>query len=197
MYIAFWELFPFLLLCLSLPTFFAAVLPQSHTLHYTSRVHGSLVSIVCIYFFIQYNWIYNCIRNSHSSLLFLFAYPLSRLVRFGGGASEKEFWTRTLGFTFLTVVGIVPNIHLTLITPSSWLSLQPYILAMFTSYGTGLFFYVSKVPEVVLPSFVNRTFFTSHVMWHFGVIAGITVWGVALLKAQSLMRSETCDSWDL
>ena len=115
--------------------------------------------------------------------------------RFGGGASEREFWTRTLGFTFLTIVGIVPNIHLTLITPTNWLSLQPYILAMFTSYGTGLFFYVSKVPESIFPTFVNRSFFTSHVIWHFGVIAGITVWGVALLKAQSLMRHETCDAW--
>ena len=115
--------------------------------------------------------------------------------RFGGGASEREFWTRTLGFTFLTVVGIVPNIHLLLVASTTWRSLQPYIFAMFFSYGTGLFFYVSKIPEILFPSFVNNTFFTSHVMWHLGVIAGITVWGIALLKAQSLMREETCESW--
>ena len=116
------------------------------------------------------------------------------LHRFGGGASDREFWTRTVGFTFLSVVGIVPNIHLTLVASPHWNSLQPYIVAMFSSYGAGLFFYVSKFPEILFPLFVNKTFFTSHVMWHFGVIAGITVWGIALLKAQSLMREETCEA---
>jgi hypothetical protein len=107
---------------------------------------------------------------------------------FGGGASTREFWVRTIGFSFLTAVGVIPAVHWAMIAPPLTRD-GPLrgIIGMFSAYGTGLFFYVSeldynilkssyrlnlvtsfqvsKIPERFWPDFVSRTHFTSHTIW--------------------------------
>ena len=52
-----------------------------------------------------------------------------------------------------------------------YIHINPNVLVYFVylaSYGVGLFFYVSKIPESMNRKWVAKTFITSHLMWHIG-----------------------------
>lgn len=108
---------------------------------------------------------------------------------FGGGASQREFWTRVLGFSFLTAVGIIPSMHWVLYAPPEFLNpILPGVVGMFSVYGLGLFFYISKLPDRYIPWISEYTSITSHTLWHLGVIGGVTIWWYTIVTAQRLHR---------
>ena len=54
-------------------------------------------------------------------------YPITSI---NGHVSSLNFIPCT-GFTFLTIVGVVPNVHLIMIASPEWLMLQPWVISMF------------------------------------------------------------------
>lgn len=98
-------------------------------------------------------------------------------------SEEKQSKFRTRLFVLWAVYGIVPTIH--------WVCLQqggpivgfmiPRIFVMYAMCGAAFFFYLTKVPERLIPGLVD-TFGHSHQWWHVLIFFALLFWHQTGLK---------------
>ena len=117
-------------------------------------LYGKLHIYIYIYIYV---YIYMC------TYIYIYIYHANRIDGINSIAEEKQAGFRIRLFVIWAVYGIVPTIH--------WVWLQdgspivqymiPRIVVMYIIVGAAFFFYVTKMPERLMPGLVD-TFGHSH-----------------------------------
>ena len=113
-------------------------------------------------------------------------------------SNEKFHTTRTALFTLWAIYGIVPTIHW------SWMQgggpvvgiMVPRILIMYALCGVAMFFYVTKMPERLMPGFVD-IIGHSHQWWHVITFIALIFWHQTGLTFSMFRLKHGCANHDL
>ncbi|KAN0038160.1 hypothetical protein ACTA71_000332 [Dictyostelium dimigraforme] len=116
--------------------------------------------------------LYYSFKQNHIGLMIFYMGSITMLCLFLAimvlipSLSDKNTLRNTL-FCLTALFGIVPSIHTLFIYPIQEVSyFLLRLLGMFLIYGTGLLFYIYRIPESLIPGYFD-SIVTSHSVWHF------------------------------
>ncbi|KAG5465875.1 hypothetical protein CUR178_00590 [Leishmania enriettii] len=103
--------------------------------------------------------------------------------------AQKFFWPRTILYSSLTSIGVLPTIHMFFGLPSNEQTLPLYkgIFLMLATYCVGVLIYIFKVPERWYPGQFD-VWLHSHQLWHLFVLCAAVVHYFTCIGAFQMWR---------
>lgn len=114
-------------------------------------------------------------------------------------SSAKFHQTRTALFTLWAIYGIVPTVHWALMEGGGPLVnlILPRILVMYLLCGIAMFFYVTKMPERLMPPGTVDIIGHSHQWWHIVIFLALIFWHQTGLTFALFRLKHGCTSADM
>lgn len=157
--------------------------------------YSGIATLIAASFFPPLYYIFYCnpwIRNFYLTTISVLACIGGGLIMVPGDQKELRK-LRVIVLASTAMFGFVPTIHFMVSCgfPAPITRQVLYIAGMYLSYGTGLFFYVSKIPEKLYPGRFDH-YGHSHQWWHVWVTTATFLHYFGCLHAMQLNQEYEC-----